>query len=315
MAYSRLLALVSLLSAADAFAPITTKISALTVPPSSTSTSLSMALDPVTYLRTEWVSAALCTNQTPREADAVLQLGVEDGRAVNFVPRTVREFITSSCEKKDSPESGGLSVGAERQLKQMAERRKSAKVTYSNQPVDDLRDTKSSSVDIVISLQAATRMAENGYDWKKSIQEAGRVLKPGGRFLFCESADVAGESYLDAVIEVSDFSMQIKGAGGEEGSEMMEVSAKDENDKVSPIFEEVGYDQVDMVLQPHIAGVAIKAMDADMTSADKAAAMSMEESDRMAELSLNAFERGNKSNRKRRKKKKTTGMGGGMGMS
>ena len=42
--------------------------------------------------------------------------------------------------------------------------------------------------------------------------------------------------------------------------------------------------------------------------------MSMEESDRMAELSLNAFERGNKSNRKRRKKKKTTGMGGGMGM-
>ena len=326
MAYSRLLALVSLLSAADAFAPITTKISALTVPPSSTSTSLSMALDPVTYLRTEWVSAALCTNQTPREADAVLQLGVEDGRAVNFIPRTVREFITSSCEKKDSPESGGLSVGAERQLKQMAERRKSAKVTYSNQPVDDLRDTKSSSVDIVISLQAATRMAENGYDWKKSIQEAGRVLKPGGRFLFCESADVAGESYLDAVIEVSDFSMQIKGAGGEEGSEMMEVSAKDgtatedgvqdedENDKVSPIFEEVGYDQVDMVLQPHIAGVAIKAMDADMTSADKAAAMSMEESDRMAELSLNAFERGNKSNRKRRKKKKTTGMGGGMGM-
>ena len=59
---------------------------------SSISTSqLSMAsLDPVTYLRTEWVSAALCTNQTPRSADRVLQLGVEDGRVVNFVPRTVR---------------------------------------------------------------------------------------------------------------------------------------------------------------------------------------------------------------------------------
>jgi hypothetical protein len=47
-------------------------------------------LDPVTYLRTEWVSAALVANQTPRNADAVLCLGVGDGRIVNFVPRTVR---------------------------------------------------------------------------------------------------------------------------------------------------------------------------------------------------------------------------------
>ena len=47
-------------------------------------------LDPVTYLRTEWVSASLCTNQTPASADKVLQLGIEDGRIVNFVPRTVR---------------------------------------------------------------------------------------------------------------------------------------------------------------------------------------------------------------------------------
>ena len=50
----------------------------------------STKLDPVTYLRTEWVSAALCTNQTPVSADKVLQLGIEDGRVVNFVPRTVR---------------------------------------------------------------------------------------------------------------------------------------------------------------------------------------------------------------------------------
>lgn len=48
------------------------------------------SLDPVTYLRTEWVSAALVANQTPRVADRVLQLGVGDGRIVNFVPRTVR---------------------------------------------------------------------------------------------------------------------------------------------------------------------------------------------------------------------------------
>ena len=123
------------------------------------------SLDPVTYLRTEWVSAALVANQTPRVADKVLQLGVGDGRIVNFVPRTVRyvncqiifmswftwslqcvycapfhhlfifrrscvlsfstflyphrEIITSSAESKDGPEGGGLTVSAERQLKQM----------------------------------------------------------------------------------------------------------------------------------------------------------------------------------------------------
>ena len=65
------------------------------------------------------VSAALCTNQTPVSADKVLQLGIEDGRVVNFVPRTVREIITSSAESKDGPEGGGLTVSCERQLKQM----------------------------------------------------------------------------------------------------------------------------------------------------------------------------------------------------
>ena len=82
-------------------------------------TNKSSSLDPVTYLRTEWVSAALVANQTPRVADRVLQLGVSDGRIVNFVPRTVREIITSSAESKDGPEGGGLTVSAERQLKQM----------------------------------------------------------------------------------------------------------------------------------------------------------------------------------------------------
>ena len=57
-------------------------------------------LDPVTYLRTEWVSAALCTNQTPRSADKVLQLGVEDGRVVNFVPRTVRSVSVSVISQR-----------------------------------------------------------------------------------------------------------------------------------------------------------------------------------------------------------------------
>merc|ERR1719261_204117 len=54
-------------------------------------------LDPVTFLRTEYISAAICTNQIPRAADVVLQLGTQDGRSVTFVPKTIREIITSSA--------------------------------------------------------------------------------------------------------------------------------------------------------------------------------------------------------------------------
>lgn len=323
---SLLIVLLSSLTTTDAFAPPAPRspLPRVTETRSSSSSSLRMALDPVTYLRTEWVSAALVTNQTPRSADKVLELGCEDGRIVNFVPRTVREIITSSAENPNSPEGGGLSVSCSRQLKQQAERRGAgALITYSDQPADDLSETPSSSIDIVVSLQCAQRMAENGLDWKKGIREAGRVLKPGGRFLFVESSEVAnGDSYLDFLMSLSEFSMENKSSeddDGEDGEvvETMNTDVEEDSDDVDPstaksaIFQEVGFDQVDMVLQPHIAGVAIKAMDADMTAAQKAEKKSQEESDRLAEISLNAFERGSK-RRKRKKKKKKAGMGEGM---
>lgn len=126
-------------------------------------------LDPVTYLRTEWVSAALCTNQTPRSADTLLQLGTSDGRIVNFVPRTVRSVITSSAEKEEE----GLSVAAKRQLKQMKERRGvgAMEIVCSDQRADDLRETKSGSVDVVVMFQSVGRMVENGVDWKGAVRE------------------------------------------------------------------------------------------------------------------------------------------------
>eukprot|EP00804_Cyclotella_cryptica_P017136 CCRYP_003355-RA/>CCRYP_003355-RA protein AED:0.04 eAED:0.04 QI:2381/1/1/1/0.5/0.4/5/259/327 len=300
-----LLLLAALPSQCTAFLPPSSSI-ATGRPAESPSETARWALDPVTYLRTEWVSAALCTNQTPRSADRVLQLGCEDGRVVNFVPRTVREIVTSSAEKKDSPEGGGLTVSCRRQLKQMAERRRSAFVTYSDQPADSLVETPSSSIDVVISLQCAQRMAENGLDWKKSIAEAGRVLKPGGRFLFVESAEVGGESYLEEIMKWS--SDGVDGVFQEEEGEDSptdDEQAPDESESDVPeqniIFSEVGFDNVDMVLQPHIAGVAIKALDADLTSQQRAEKKSQEEEERLAELSLSAFERG----RKKRRKKKT----------
>ena len=199
---------------------------------------------------------------------------------------------------------------------QQRERRKSGcSINFSNQPADDLKDTPSSSIDVVVSLQAAQRMESNGLDWKRSIQEAGRVLKPGGRFLFVESETIGNknENYLDFVVGLSQRGgVEIKPGlvENEDGSSNMmntdgseEANEEDDADVESAVFEEVGYDNVDMVLQPHVAGVAIKAMDAGMTQAERARVRAQEESDRMAEISLNAFERGSK--RRKRKKKKS----------
>ena len=153
-------------------------------------------------------------------------------------------------------------------------------------------------------------------------------MKPGGRFLFVESATVNGESYLDYLVGLSENGgVEIKGGleglsgGGNGGSEddddgkaavadaADDISsiADDDGDTandttISPLFDEVGYDQVDMVLQPHVAGVAIKASDADLSAAEKAQKRAREESDRLAELSFDVFERGLKKRRKRKKK-------------
>lgn len=255
----------------------------------TSNTKLQMGLDMVTYMRTEWISAALCTNQTPRSADVCLQLGSEDGRAVTFIPRTIRTLITSSAEK-----DGKLSVTARRQLKQQQERRGAAVVQLEDQAADDLVNVEDESVDIVISLQAAERMRENGLDWKKSIREAARVLKPGGRLLFVEATEVGGESYLDYITNL--YSMTI-----EESTDDQPEEGDDEIVRY-PVFDEVGSDPVDLVIVPHTAGVAIKAMDADLTPAQRVAKEKQEEEDRLAAISLSAFERGNK--KRRRKKKK-----------
>lgn len=254
--------------------------------PAST-TSLRMALDPVTYLRTEWIAAALVANQTPVAADVCLQLGTQDGRAVSFIPRTVREFITSSAEA-----DGILSVRVRRQLKESEIRRKSAEVMYIDQPADDLRETKDESVDVVISLQSVDTMTENNLDWKKSVREAARVLKPGGRFLWVEPTEIGGESYIDYLESLC------QGEGGA-------AEGNDGDDEVErfAIFDDFGYDDIDLILQPHTAGVAVKSVDAGMTPAEREQRTKLEEQDRLAEISLQAYERGIKKKRKKKKKK------------
>jgi ABC-type Zn2+ transport system substrate-binding protein/surface adhesin len=140
------------------------------------------------------------------------------------------------------------------------------------------------------------------------------VLKPGGRFLFVESAEVAGESFLEEVMKLSEGEMFAEDDDEEQDNEAESTTANDNQDEATDsqeqpeqqrtiIFSEVGFDNVDMVLQPHVAGVAIKALDADLTNQQCAEKQSQEEQDRLADLSLSAFERGSK----KRRKKKTKG--------
>lgn len=274
-------------------------------------TVLHMGLDVVTSLRCEWVSAALCSNQIQRAADVCLQLGCDDGRAVSFLPRTMETLITSTLEP-----DGVLPVSVRRQLSQQERNRgSSVRVSFVDQRADDLKETADESVDVVISLQAAARMAETGLDWKRSVQEAARVLKPGGRFLFVEQSTLDGESYIEYVgnlgAEAGDGNRQDQETEAEvaPAAESAEGESDDE-DETFPIFECVGYDDVDLVLVPHVAAVFVKSDDAGMTAAERAARETKAEKDRMAEISISAYERGIK--KRRRKKKadpKTQGAG------
>lgn len=280
-------------STTTTLSPTTTITTTPTTSTRNSKTSLRMGLDLVTYLRTEWISAAICTNQTPRSADTVLQLGSGDGRAVTFLPRTVRQLFTSSAEK-----DGKLTVQARRQLKQQEERRGvGATVVLVDQAADDLTETANESIDVVISLQCAAVLIENGRDWKKSVREAARVLKPGGRFLFCEQTSLDGSSYLEYI--------QTLLATSDDAAVAEPVSSDDDDEAEEtrlPVFSEVGFDNVDLVLTPHIAGVAVKSEDAGMTPKERQAKYNKEEKERVADLSLEAYERGNK---KRRRKKKS----------
>lgn len=215
-----------------------------------------------------------------------------DTHTVTFIPKTIRTLITSSAEA-----DGKLTVTARRQLKQQADRRKAASIQYEDQRADDLTEVEDESVDVVISLQAAERMRDNGLDWKRSVQEAARVLKPGGRLLFVEATNIDGESYLDYMQNL--YTVRVEEDDGTEETK----SAEGEDDVRYPVFDEVGSDDVDLVIVPHIAGVAIKGMDAGLTPAERAAKAAEEEKDRLAERSIAAFERGNKKRRKKKKKK------------
>jgi len=256
-------------------------------------------LDLVTSLRTEYVSAALCTNQIPAVSKSVLQIGTDDGRAVYFVPNTVEELITSSAE-----EDGIVSMSCRRQLKQQKERRGTGlSLTYHDQAADDLKEVENDSVDAVISLQAADRMKDNGMDWKKSLREVARVLKPGGRFLFVEKTDIDGSNYVDEVLGVT-YNVQLsekKRKSAKKSAEGDEI----QEEEVKPTFELVGYDKVDYVLVPHVAGVVEKAMYSGMTASDIEAQKAADSKARMAELSISAFERGLKRRRKKKKKKRS----------
>ena len=120
------------------------------------------------------------------------------------------------------------------------------------------------------------------------MREAARVLKPGGRLLFVEQADLNGESYLDYLDNL--------GTAAESGK----LAEDDDEQERFPVFE-VGYNDVDLVLVPQVAGVAYKTEDAGLTASERMAKEAKLEKEKIADLSIAAYERGIK---KRRRKKK-----------
>lgn len=239
---------------------------------------ISMQSDMITNMRTEWVSTKLCTNQTPRDANVVLQLGCYDGRAIYALPRTIKKLITSSTEA-----DGEISISVQRQLKQQKEYRFKTidgstdvesdfmEVVIKEQRADDLKLVEDETVDVVISLQSAEKMQANGLDWKRSINETIRVLKPGGRLLFVEQTALG---YLDYVKEMEGF-----------------------------IWESVGYDDIDLVLVPHVAGVAIKDLYAGLTQKERFVKEKKLKEGKYADDIISAFE--SRGRRRRKKKKKS----------
>merc|ERR1711862_511820 len=145
-------------------------------------------------------------------------------------------------------------------------------IDFYNQRADDLNCVDDESVDVVLSLRSAETMEKNGLDWKKSIQEATRVLKPSGRLIFVEKTDM---KYLDYLLE-------------QEGI----------------IWDSVGYDDIDLVLSPHIAGVAIKSVDAGLTEEERLMKAKQKEMDAQADLAINVFEGYGRRGKKKKKKKK-----------
>ena len=63
---------------------------------------------------------------------------------------------------------------------------------------------------------------------------------------------------------------------------------------------------MDLVLVPHVAAVFVKSEDAGLTAAERAAKESKLEEERLAEVSITAFERGLKKRKRKKKKKAAT---------
>ena len=186
-------------------------------------------------------------------------------------------------------------MGARRQLKKNEDIRRCAKVKIVDQPADDLFEVEDNSVDVVVSLQCAQRMIDNGKDWKKAVREACRVLKPGGRLLWVEQTTLNGESYLTYL---ENLFTQV--SGGDKSTTTDEAPEDGVGDPtLYPTFDDIGWDDVNLVLVPHTAGVAVKAYDPSIVADTE----EQKERARMAELSLNAFERGIKKRKKKKKKK------------
>ena len=251
-------------------------------------TALQASTDPVSYWRVEYVSSAMLSNQIPRSASTVLQLGTVDPKAVYYLNKDVNKLL---CHPSYSAVQGGVSPRANRQLTQAKERRggmdKLELVCLRTERLDG-RATKQggflygvddNSVDAVVFCEVLEEIIEfyakpkasasilGSDEWFRNLlEELNRVLKVGGRLVFVEKRDIAGllpgPSAVPLVGAIEgmrmDGSFKLFADGETEGMEGDDEREMDEVDLGTYSLFDVAYDQIDFCPTPHVAGVAIK---------------------------------------------------------
>ncbi len=271
---------------------------------------LSAFMDPITYSRVEFVSASIVSNQIPRAADSCLQINTIDPRVFYYVPKTLRKVLCHPTFDKDDKV---VDFRARRQIKQAIERRggmESLDIEFleKEMPLDYSRAfsvVDDESVDVVLCVTALEDTPDD-FDLKAMSMEIGRVLKPGGRFIFVEREEKKVGETIEALRMDGSYRPFDDKDSEEEAAYQAELEGGDVDFSLYSMFDVVE-DPIDMCPMPFIAGVSVKrdpneALEPEkpkvLTPAEQARAKKVSDG---ADLVISAFERGRKKSRPKKK--------------
>ena len=141
------------------------------------------------YWKREYLVGAVLGSQVPPAAAVVLELYAEDAKRFFYYQSSVVQVVVAPPLSEQLAAKGLGRAEVEKAEKEMTEAAGRAKKSVLMKPLDG---TPSNSVDAVVCVQAARRVAEAG-----RLSDLARVLKPGGRVVFLEEPEDL--AVLDAV--------------------------------------------------------------------------------------------------------------------